>query len=304
MTAALIIAAGKTASKEHFEPDKKIGSITAIERTAILLRQAGIRRIAVVCGDKDDKTAKLVPSMALTFLNGSSGNDMLDNIKIGLSYLQDKCHQTLISYVDVPMFSINTVQELIKESENGDVCIPSYNGHAGHPILLRAEHFPKILAYSGKKGLDAAITFSGLNRHFVNVDDPGILSDIQKSQSYEELIAEHDASRLRASFRFRLLRECPFYGPGVHQLLLLTEECGSLSEACRYMGISYSKGRKMISTLKEQTGHAVLETHPGGKGGGYSHLTKETRELMQRYDAFCTEAQEAFQNLFEKYFDE
>ena len=37
--------------------------------------------------------------MALTFLNGSSGNDMLDNIKIGLSYLQDKCHQTLISYV-------------------------------------------------------------------------------------------------------------------------------------------------------------------------------------------------------------
>ena len=57
----------------------------------------------------------------------------------------------------------------------------------------------------------------------------------------------------------------------------------------------------MISTLKEQTGHAVLETHPGGKGGGYSHLTKETRELMQRYDAFCTEAQEAFQNLFEKY---
>lgn len=303
MTAALIIAAGKTASKEHFEPDKKIGSITALERTVILLRQAGIQKIVVVCGDKDDKIPKLVPSMTLTFLNGSDGNDMLDNIKVGLSYLQDKCRQALISYVDVPMFSINTVLELIKASDYGDVCIPSYTGRAGHPILLQAEHFPKILSYSGKNGLNAAITFSGLKRYFVNVDDPGILSDIQKSRSYEELIAGHDASRLRASFRFRLLRECAFYGPGIHQLLLLTEESGSLSEACRYMGISYSKGRKLIATLKEQTGHPVLETHPGGKGGGYSHLTKETKELMQRYDAFCTEAQELFQGLFEKYFD-
>ena len=81
MTAALIIAAGKTASKEHFEPDKKIGSITALERTVILLRQAGIQKIVVVCGDKDDKIPKLVPSMTLTFLNGSDDNDMLIILK-------------------------------------------------------------------------------------------------------------------------------------------------------------------------------------------------------------------------------
>lgn len=302
-TAALIIASGKTSGKANFKPDKKIGTITAIERTVVLFQQAGIEKIVVVCGDREDKTPKLVPSMTLTFLNSSERNDMLDNIKLGLTYLQDKCRQVLISYVDVPMFSVSTLQALIDAADKGDVCIPAHNGCGGHPILLHAEHFSEILPYTGKNGLDGAITFSGLKRHFVDVDDPGILSDIQKGKSYEDLLADHDASRLRAAFRFRLLRECAFYGPGAHQLLLLTEETGSLSEACRYMGISYSKGRKIISIIEEQTGYPVLESQQGGKGGGYSRLTEETKELMRRYDAFCIDAQAVFQDLFRKHFD-
>lgn len=300
MTAALIIAAGKTSGKDHFAPDKKIGTITAIERIALLFQQAGIQKIAVVCKDKEDRTPKLVPSMNLTFLNSPSDGDMFDSIRTGLAYLQGKCSQALIAYVDVPMFSVSTVKALL--SAEGDVCVPSYRKHGGHPVLIREEHFGRILSYRGGKGLNDAITCCGLERHFVDVDDPGILSDIQKDRSYEALVADHDVAKLRAGFRFRLYRECAFYGPGAHQLLLLTEETGSLSEACRYMGISYSKGRKIIAVIEEQTGKPVLESRQGGKGGGYSKLTKETKKLMRHYDEFCGEAELVFQELFAKHF--
>lgn len=300
MTAALIIAAGKTSHKSGFKPEKEVGTISAIQRIALLFQQAGIQRIAVVCGKEDNKTEKLVPHMNLVFLQNSGNGEMLDSIKTGLSYLQDKCTQVFISPVDVPLFSLKTVRALM--AAGGDVCIPSCRGHHGHPILLRAGHFSSIISYTGENGLAGAIKVSGLHREIVEIEDEGVLSNIQKEEPSKELIQHHDLSEMRPSFRFRLHREQPFYGPGAHHLLQLVEETGSLSNACRHMGISYSKGRKIIFTLEQQFGVPVIESRQGGKDGGFSYLTEDARELMRRYDAFCEEAQNTLLLLFEKHF--
>lgn len=300
MTAALIIAAGTKSGRNDFKPDMEIGSISAIQRIALLFQQAGIRRIAVVCGSIGCSTEKLVPHMNLIFLHCPDAGEMLDSIKHGLSYLQDKCSRVLISHVDVPLFSVKTVHALM--AADSDICVPSCRGRLGHPVLLKAEHFPEILSYRGEGGLSGAIKYSGLCRQIVEVEDEGILSNIQEKGSYEDLITHHDLSEMRPSFRFRLHREMPFYGPGAHQLLHLVEETGSLSKACRHMGISYSKGRKIIFTLEQQYGYPVIESRPGGKDGGSSCVTKEAKTLMLNYDHFCDEAETVLKGLFIKHF--
>ncbi len=300
MTAALIIAAGKTSGKEGFRPDKEIGTISAIQRIALLFQQAGIRRIVVVCGNNDSRTEKLVPHMNLIFLQSPDTGEMLDSIKTGLSYLRDKCTQVLISPVNIPLFSVKTVQSLM--ASKSDVCVPSCRGRNGHPILLQAEHFSKVLSYTGEGGLSGAIRASGLHRQIIEMDDEGVLTNIQKEEPSKNLILHHDLSEMWPSFRFRLHKERPFYGPGVHQLLQLVEETGSLSKACRHMGISYSKGRKMIFTLEQQFGVPVIESRQGGKDGGFSYVTRDARELMRHYDAFCEEAKKILQDLFQKHF--
>ena len=93
-----------------------------------------------------------------------------------------------------------------------------------------------------------------------------------------------------------------FYDDDVHHLLSLTEELGSLSKACIYMGISLNKGRAIIATVEQQMGQSVLKTQQGGKNGGYSHLTPETKSWMTSYNAFCEEAGEVLQQLFQKHF--
>ncbi|MBS6195399.1 MAG: NTP transferase domain-containing protein [Clostridiales bacterium] len=301
MTTALIVASGKTNSKTKFEPTKVVGTITAAERIFILLRQAGIQRIVVV-SDEEDKLQKNHSSSSadITFLPSPADGEMLDSIKAGLAYLDGKCTQVLIVYVDVPMFSVETIHSLI-EAEGG-VCIPSYRGQWGHPILLRAEHFHEILAYHGQHGLRGAIEQAGIGKQIVEVDDPGVRADIQRGKSYEKLLPMHDAARLRVSCQIGIGKERIFYNDEVHRLLRLVEELGSLSKACAYTGISLNKGRTIISTIEQQMGHPVLETQQGGKNGGYSHLTEEMKVLMSRYDGFSREADGFLQQLFEKYF--
>lgn len=299
MTSALIIAVGKTNHHNPFTPEKQIGTITAIERIALLLQTSGIQRIVVIC-DEDELPKKLVPSMNLIFLTPSAGGEMLDSVKAGLRYLTDKCSEVIVAHVNVPMFSRSTISELLASEQN--ICIPSFQGHRGHPILLRKPCFQAIINYTGENGLRGALEASGFPKEIISVKDPGILSDREDGISYEALAASHDISKLRPSFQIRISRERAFYGPGPHQLLTLTEELGSLSNACQYMGISYSKGRKIIRTMEEQLGVPVLETHQGGKDGGFSHLTEDARHLSSSYDAFCKEAEEVLQTLFRKYF--
>ena len=299
MTAALIIASGKTNTKTAFEPAKMIGSITAVERIAILLQQAGIQRIAVVCSE-DDKIRKLHTSANLTFLTAPSDGEMLDSIKIGLTYLRNKCTEALIVYVDIPMFSVHTVHKLMQA--DGDVCIPSYHGRWGHPILLRADHFAQILAYQGDNGLRGAIEAANINKRILEVEDAGIRADIQRDLSYQKLITNHDAAKMRLTCQFGIAKERVFYDGYVHQLLSLMEELGSLSKACTHMGISLNKGRAIIATIEQQIEHPVLETQQGGKHGGYSRLTAEMKSLLADYDSFCAEAETYLQQLFQKYF--
>ena len=301
MTAALIIAAGKTDRKDRFSPEKQIGRITAIERVVLLFKLAGIQRIVVV-GDEEELPQKLVSSMNLVFLTAAANGEMLDSIRRGLQYLQNKCTDVIVSYVDVPIFSLQTVQALLNASEN--VCIPSYHGRCGHPILLRNVCFDDIISYHGTDGLKGAIEAAGIKRQIIEVDDEGILTEPQSGVSYETLAAEHEISKMRASFQIRISKEKGFYGPGAHHLLQLTEELGSLSNACHHMGMSYTKGRKIISTMEEQMGTPVLETQQGGKMGGGSRLTEVAKQMMVRYSAFQEEADAALQEIFKKHFSE
>ena len=299
MTGALIITTGNTDHQNPFVPERQIGKISALERMVLLFQMSGIRCITVV-GDEKGWPQKLVPSMNLVFLTVSSDGEMLDSIRQGLVYLQDKCTEVLVSHVNVPMFSQETVQMLLNSSSN--VCIPRYHGRCGHPVLLRKPCFLDIINYKGGHGLKGAIEAAGFQPQIVDTGDVGILSDRDTKMSYEELSEKHDVKRLTASIQFRIRRERIFYDAGIHLLLELTEESGSLSNACQRMGISYTKGRKIIAVMEEQMGMPVLKTGQGGKHGGYSNLTEFAKKFMDCYNEFQEDADEMIQELFQKHF--
>lgn len=299
MTGALIVATGKTDHSTPFVPEREIGKISALKRMVLLFQMSGIREIAVA-GDEREWPKKLVPSMNVVFLTGSSEQEMMDSIRQGIDYLQRQCTEILVSHVNVPMFSERTVRLLLES--DGEVCVPRCHGRCGHPILLRKSCFSRILAYQGEKGLRGAVEAAGIHPNIIETEDMGILSDKKTETSYECLSEKHDIRKMTPLVQLRIRREKVFYGPGSHQLLQLTEREGSLANACQRMGISYTKGRRMISTMEEQLGKTILETGKGGKHGGYSCLTEDARQIMDSYSAFQEEAEEAVWKLFQKHF--
>lgn len=296
MTAALIVTAGQTSAGRAFIPSKKVGTIPAIQRIVRTFQRSGLQKIVVVCGEEQVK--KDASHLGLVFLQGRDQGEMLENVKRGLAYLQSRCEAALVTHANVPLFSAATVRALLEA--DGDVRVPVCGGAAGHPMLLRAERFPEILAYEGEGGLAGAVR--DLPRRLVEVSDEGVLANIAAGGDYQRLIESHDLTRICFDFQLRLIGERIFYGPGAHQLLELTSETGSLLDACRQMGISYSKGRKIVSVIEQQLGRPVLVSQQGGPSGGRSALTEEGRDLLERYTLFHREAAACLEGLFETYF--
>ena len=303
MIAALIIAAGKTSHGESFEPERELGTIPAIQRIVRIFQRSGMDRIVVVFDENDEKTEKMASYMNVIFLHVRTDADMLDNVKDGLSYLKEKCEAAIITHANVPLFSVETVQALT--AIKGDVCIPFHNG-AGHPILLRSEHFDAVLNYSGEGGLSGAVKASGLRRVLVEVDDEGIHANVRHDKNLEKLIDCHSLREPYLDAKLRIISEKPFYGGGAHMLLQMIEEEHSLSGACRRMGMSNSRGKTIITNMEQQLGYQVLEsrqgTKKGGNPGGSSVVTERGRELMRRYDNLCSEARIYLRDLYKKHF--
>jgi molybdate transport system regulatory protein len=92
------------------------------------------------------------------------------------------------------------------------------------------------------------------------------------------------------------------FGPGTHELLRLVDDSGSLNQAAKDMGMSYSKAWRIVREVEQRLGIVLFERQTGGPGGGGSRLTDRGRLLLLRFDAFSREADEALEELFERHF--
>ncbi len=92
------------------------------------------------------------------------------------------------------------------------------------------------------------------------------------------------------------------FGTGPYNILVNVEKEGSLNEAARKMGMSYSKAWKIVNMVEKRLGIKFLLRKIGGNEGGGSYLTEEGKAFMERYAAFRKEADEALAKIYERYY--
>lgn len=67
------------------------------------------------------------------------------------------------------------------------------------------------------------------------------------------------------------------------QVLRLVDERGSLLNACRSLGLSYSRIWDKIFRIESMLGVKLIEARRGGKGGGGTRLTDYAKKLLEYY---------------------
>ncbi len=73
-------------------------------------------------------------------------------------------------------------------------------------------------------------------------------------------------------------------GEGRYELLRLIDDTGSLSRAASAMSMSYRYAWGVIKHLEEEMGGQLVESHRGGRHGGWTELTDLARGLISKYE--------------------
>jgi molybdenum cofactor cytidylyltransferase len=70
------------------------------------------------------------------------------------------------------------------------VVVPSYQGRKGHPTIFPSRLYRHILEDEYPLGAKSIIKNEGNSVLFVQVDDPGVIQDIDTFEDYRRLIGE------------------------------------------------------------------------------------------------------------------
>lgn len=303
-TGAIITASGIPLNLPDFDPTIMMGDTSVIKKIIITLQRSGIDPIVAVTGYKADMIEKHISHMGVAFLRNDDymQSDMFHSVCIGLDYLKKECERIFVIPADIPLFS-STSLELLMGGKGSAVC-PVFDGRPGHPILLRNDLFEDILNYQGNNGLWGAVTSAGHDVEYVDVNDEGILFELEFQKDLDRLlqITSKHREALRYSLQLKLGRNELVFGPGILQFLELVERSNSMQTACKQMHISYSKGLKMISLAEKETGITLLERHSGGSDGGVSFLTPAGRDFVTNYICMKGELEIYAEKLFGQYF--
>lgn len=95
-----------------------------------------------------------------------------------------------------------------------------------------------------------------------------------------------------------------FFGKGPCQLLRLVEETGSLRSAAQRMGMAYTKALRLLKNAEAGLGFALTERTTGGRDGGGSCLTRQGKEWLERYEAYCNACIQHNSRLYEAFFSD
>lgn len=122
-------------------------------------------------------------SGVLNWVNADPERGQLSSLQVGLRELLDY-EWVMVALVDHPTVAPQTYRTLMEAARRGGCSLwsPSYLRRAGHPVVFDQAIYADLLAAPLEEGARWAVRRHASRRCFVEVDDPGILKDIDTPQ--------------------------------------------------------------------------------------------------------------------------
>jgi molybdenum cofactor cytidylyltransferase len=193
MISAIILAAGESKRMGEQKLLMKWGDSSVIEHVLRVFLQAGVDEIAVITGSHRDEIEKVVSALKkihpvkCVFNENFSSGEMLSSIQCGLRELASgRARAAMIGLGDQPQVrerSVRMVCETFRET-GSPLVVPSFNKRRGHPWLVERTLWKNILAMRTPQTPRDFLNFHADQIEYVDVDDAGILADLDTPDQY------------------------------------------------------------------------------------------------------------------------
>ena len=199
---AVILAAGTSTRMGQAKQLLPLDGSTVLARTIDNVRAAGLVEIVLVLGAAAESIRRQLPSPLLNGLkvvvNQAYAQGMASSLREGLSALDLQTAAALIVLGDQPFIRPQTLHQIIGEyhRSGSQIVIPAYQGQRGNPVLLSRQLFPEVMALKGDTGCRAIFPNHLDATLKVEVEDSGILLDIDNPEDYDRLLREQHPPRI------------------------------------------------------------------------------------------------------------
>lgn len=183
----LVLAAGRSRRMGRPKALLAAGEETFLEAAVGSLTRGGCDPVAAVVPDRSDLIQAALETGAVAALNPDPGSEQIESLRIGLTALPDDATAALVLPVDHPLIQRATVEALIAaHAGRPDAVVrPRLNGRPGHPTLFPRATWPLLYDARLDRGARDVLDSGGVEVLDVDVDDPGVLADIDTPEEYQ-----------------------------------------------------------------------------------------------------------------------
>lgn len=193
MLNGLILAAGESSRMKMPKALLRIGNLTFAETIAGKMKDCGVKPKLIAGYHAMEIKEQLNNRPDIEILeNPSYQEGQLSSLRTGLKSLQNTDDGVLVWPVDQPLIKAETVQAIVKafEKQKNPVTIPVMQAKRGHPVMYGPEAVLTIISMDPSHTAKDLQAIYANKITFVEVEDSGILIDIDTPEDYQHYIKD------------------------------------------------------------------------------------------------------------------
>jgi molybdenum cofactor cytidylyltransferase len=152
---------------------------------------------ALIVGRPDDEAlqrelARLGTSVRYV-VNPYADTGQLSSVVAGLNAAdRPGVRGILVTPVDAPYVRSSTIRALIETASTAHPPIvrPAYRGRHGHPVIFARSVFDELRRADSSVGAKAVVHAHAADIINVEIDDPGVLADVDTPEDYDRIIKD------------------------------------------------------------------------------------------------------------------
>jgi molybdenum cofactor cytidylyltransferase len=193
---AVILAAGTSSRMGKAKQLLSLGKSTVLAQTLAHVQAAAVQEIVLVLGASAEVIRRQLPARQeiKIVVNQAYQQGIASSLQAGLSAVDPSSDAALIILGDQPFIRSQTLDRIVEEYRRlpAQIVIPVHQGKRGNPVLLHRSVFSEVMALEGDVGSRAIFAnhLDGIVK--VEVEDSGILLDLDDPADYERLKTKYE----------------------------------------------------------------------------------------------------------------